>query len=278
MNRSSRARAFDSSVISDPASTPQAELTPSSLVDIAGIPVANLSLEEAMAVIEKLVLSGGSHYMTVVNAAKIVTARDNAKLRDVILNADLVTADGMSVVWASRLLGRSLKGRVTGIDMFDKLLERASAMGWSVYLLGASEESLREVAARLTTRYKTLRLAGSHNGYFGASEAGDIADEISAARADLLFVAMGSPSQEYWISENLLRSGVRFAMGVGGAFDHLSGRSRRAPRWMQDAGLEWFYRLMREPRRLWRRYLIGNSIFIWLVLRQLISRGSRPRP
>ncbi|HKG22840.1 MAG TPA: WecB/TagA/CpsF family glycosyltransferase, partial [Blastocatellia bacterium] len=116
---------------------------------------------------------------------------------------------------------------------------------------------------------------GYRNGYFGAQESERIAGKIKESGADLLFVAMGSPAQEYWISSILRPAGVRFALGVGGSFDHLSGLARRAPAWMQSAGLEWLYRLMREPRRLWRRYLVGNSLFVWLVLKQLAGLSRR---
>ncbi|HTG15742.1 MAG TPA: WecB/TagA/CpsF family glycosyltransferase, partial [Blastocatellia bacterium] len=183
-----------------------------------------------------------------------------------------VTADGMSIVWSSRLLGQPLKQRVTGIDLFERLVERAAEQGWSVYFLGSREESVRGVTEKSLKSHPTLRIAGWHNGYFDERESESVAKAIRASRADLLFVAMGSPVQELWISSNLERTGVRFAMGVGGSFDHVSGFARRAPRWMQRAGLEWLYRLMREPRRLWRRYLIGNSAFIWLVARQRLGR------
>jgi N-acetylglucosaminyldiphosphoundecaprenol N-acetyl-beta-D-mannosaminyltransferase len=131
------------------------------------------------------------------------------------------------------------------------------------------------VVERFTALHPGLRVAGYRNGYFGAQESEQVAEKIKESGADLLFVAMGSPRQEYWISSIVRRTGVRFALGVGGSFDHLSGLARRAPAWMQGAGLEWFYRLMREPRRLWRRYLVGNSVFVWLVLKQLVGLSRR---
>jgi len=242
---------------------------------IAGIAVDNLSESEAVAAIDNLIADGGPHYMAVVNAAKIVAARRDERLRRVICEADIVTADGMSVVWASRLVRQRLKERVTGIDLFERLVAHAAGRGLSVYFLGASEESVRAVVARFSSEHADLRIAGYHNGYFARSESEMIAEEINRSRADLLFVAMGSPAQEYWIADNLKSSGVRFALGVGGSFDHLSGRARRAPVWMQRAGLEWLYRLAREPRRLWRRYLVGNSQFIWLVIKQSVGVKSR---
>lgn len=240
--------------------------------EVAGIRVHNLSEDETVDAIERLIDEGGSHYAAVVNAAKIAVANKDKALRRALLEADLVTADGMSVVWASRLLGQPLKERVTGIELFERLVLRASERGWSVYFLGARDESVRGVVARFTSAYPALRVAGYHNGYFEGSEPAAIAEAIKQSSSDLLFVAMGSPAQEYWITSNLEKTGARFALGVGGSFDHVTGFARRAPVWMQRSGLEWFYRLIREPRRLWRRYLVGNSIFLWLVLRQKILR------
>lgn len=237
-------------------------------VTIAGIPVANLTEDEAVQVIDKLISEGGSHYGAVVNAAKIAAADRDENLKRILRDADLVTADGMSVVWASRFLGQRLKQRVTGIDLFERLVEHAASAGLSVYFLGSRDESVRGVVELFATRYPALRIAGYHNGYFDSAECQRLCEAISLSRTDLLFVAMGSPKQEYWIASNVALTGAGFALGVGGSFDHLSGLARRAPLWMQRSGLEWLYRLMREPRRLWRRYLIGNSTFIWLILRQ----------
>ena len=247
------------------------------LVTIAGIPVSNLSGAEAIEVIEKLIAQGGSHYGAVVNAAKLVAANRDDTLKSVLLDADLVTADGMSVVWASRVLGRALKERVAGIDLFERLVERASIMGLTVYFLGAREESVRGTAELFAKRYPALRIAGFRNGYFEASDSRTVCEAIKQSSADLLFVAMGSPRQESWIASNLALTGARFALGVGGSFDHLGGHARRAPRWMQRSGLEWLHRLAQEPRRLWRRYLVGNSAFIWLVMRERL-RGRGPAP
>jgi N-acetylglucosaminyldiphosphoundecaprenol N-acetyl-beta-D-mannosaminyltransferase len=193
-------------------------------------------------------------------------------LRERLDKAAIVTADGMSVVWASRLLGKPLKQRVTGIDLFERLVGHAARRGLSVYFLGARDASVRGVVSHFTSRFADLRVAGYRNGYFDPSESEDVADAVRRSCADLLFVAMGSPAQENWIERHLQATGARFALGVGGSFDHLSGLQRRAPAWMQRAGLEWLHRLAREPRRLWRRYLIGNTLFVWLVVKQMISR------
>ncbi|HEX5736679.1 MAG TPA: WecB/TagA/CpsF family glycosyltransferase [Blastocatellia bacterium] len=239
---------------------------------VAGVYVDNLSEDEALARIDELIEGGGSHYMTVVNAAKVVAACRDERLRERLRKAAIVTADGMSVVWASRLLGKPLKQRVTGIDLFERLVGHAARRELSVYFLGARDASVRGVVRYFTSRLPDLRVAGYHNGYFDQSESEKVAEAIKQSRADLLFVAMGSPAQENWIERHLEATGARFALGVGGSFDHLSGLQRRAPAWMQQAGLEWLHRLAREPRRLWRRYLIGNTLFVWLVVKQMLSR------
>lgn len=244
-------------------------------VTIAGIPIANLSEDETVAVIDKLISQEGSHYGAVVNAAKLVAADRDAKLRRALVDADFVIADGMSVVWASRLLGQRLKQRVAGIDLFERLVEFAASRDLSVYFLGAREESVRGTVEAVKNKFPELRIA-YHNGYFSPSESRSICAAIKVSGADLLFVGMGSPRQELWIASNILLTGVRFALGVGGSFDHLSGQVGRAPLWMQRSGLEWLHRLALEPRRLWRRYLIGNSAFIWLIVRQLVSMRKRP--
>jgi N-acetylglucosaminyldiphosphoundecaprenol N-acetyl-beta-D-mannosaminyltransferase len=243
-------------------------------IRVAGIPVDDLSEEETLAAIDQLINSAGPHYMTVVNAAKLVAASRDAGLRQAILESSLVTADGMSVVWASRLLGRRLRRRVTGIDTFERLVEHAAGRRLRVYFLGARERAVRGAVERLSARHPALVVAGYRDGYFAPAESEAVARAIRESRADLLFVAMGSPAQENWIRSHLRATGVRFALGVGGSFDHVSGLRRRAPTLLQRAGLEWLYRLACEPRRLWRRYLIGNTMFIWLIVKQILKSGS----
>jgi N-acetylglucosaminyldiphosphoundecaprenol N-acetyl-beta-D-mannosaminyltransferase len=245
----------------------------SNRITISGIPVDNLTEDEAVAAIDGMIAAGGTHYGAVINAAKVVAADRDEQLKRTLIEADLITADGMSVIWASRVLGVRLKERVTGIDLFQRLVRHAAQRGLSVYFLGARESSVRGTVEFFSTRYPSLRIAGWRDGYFKTAEDQSVSKSIKDSGADLLFVAFGSPKQEYWIASNVEQTGVGFALGVGGSFDHLSGFARRAPMWMQRAGLEWFHRLMQEPRRLWRRYLIGNASFVGLILRQRTGRG-----
>ena len=234
---------------------------------ICGVRIDAVDEREALDRIEAMIAGGGPHLMVVVNASKLVLASDDRKLREILARADLVTADGMSVVWGARLLGRRLPGRVTGIDTMERLVERAAERGWRVYFLGAKQEAVEGAVANLRRAHPALVVAGSHDGYFRGREA-EVVAEVRAARPDLLFVAMGSPAQEYFLAEHFDELAVPFSLGVGGSFDHVAGLSRRAPRWMQRAGLEWLHRLASEPRRLWRRYLIGNARFAVLLLRE----------
>ena len=238
---------------------------------ISGIRIDNLTQQETIEKIGELIANGDAHFMAVVNAAKIVAATRDKELLEILQRADIVTADGMSVVWASQFLRQPLKERVTGIDTFAGLVEYAAERGLAVYFFGAHEESVKQVVKKFQSRYPKLRVAGYRNGYFAAEENEAIVAEIKHSGADLLFVAMGSPAQERWIAANLKATGVKFALGVGGSFDHISGRVRRAPRWMQRSGLEWLHRLALEPRRLWRRYLIGNTRFVRLVIKQFFD-------
>ncbi|KAF0244913.1 MAG: WecB/TagA/CpsF family glycosyltransferase, partial [bacterium] len=238
-----------------------------SRVTITGIPIDNLSQKEALETIDRYInQKQKNRLMVVVNASKLVLAQEDKELRQIILSADIVTADGMSVVWASNFLGKPLKERVTGIDTFENLVEMAAQKGYSVYFLGAKPDVVEALVKHYQENLPNLKIAGYHDGYFGSNE--DVIDDVKKASPDILFVAMGSPRQEKWQSVNLTKLAVPFTIGVGGSFDHITGFSRRAPKWMQQSGLEWLYRLAQEPGRLWQRYLVGNTKFILLVLRE----------
>ena len=204
----------------------------------------------------------------VVNVDKLVKASRAPELRRIINDCDLVSADGMPVVWAARLLGKPLKERVAGIDLFEALMERAAERGWRVFLLGAREEVVARVRALYEQKYRGLVIAGHRNGYWSAAEEINVVEQVGASRADLLFVAISSPKKEQFLGQYQARMQVPFAMGVGGSFDVAAGLVRRAPRWMQRAGLEWFYRFLQEPRRMFRRYFIDDVAFLWLFLKE----------
>ncbi|MGZ6352044.1 MAG: WecB/TagA/CpsF family glycosyltransferase [Ktedonobacterales bacterium] len=188
------------------------------------------------------------------NPEMVMAARHDAELREAILRADLVVADGAGVVWAARLGGAALRGRVTGVDLLDACAQVAAERGYRLFLLGAAEGVARQAAERLEARYPGLRVTGTFAGSPAAAEQGDICARIREAGADIVFVAYGAPAQELWIARTRGDLGAAVAIGVGGAFDFVAGRVPRAPSWMRHLGLEWLYRLWREPWR-WRRML-----------------------
>lgn len=212
----------------------------------------------------------------VVNAAKIVNLHKDEQLKASLLDCDLVLADGQSVVWASRLLKQPLPERVAGIDLFYRLLEEGDREGWSVYLLGATPEVNTTVTQVVTERWPSVRIAGARNGYFTDEEASAVADDIRAAGADMLFLAMTSPKKEIFLAEYGPRLNVPVIHGVGGSFDVLAGLTTRAPEAWQKLGMEWAYRLAQEPTRLWRRYLVTNTSFIAMVGREWRDRAATP--
>jgi N-acetylglucosaminyldiphosphoundecaprenol N-acetyl-beta-D-mannosaminyltransferase len=223
----------------------------------------------------ELVKAGGPAQHVCVNAAKLVAMQRDERLREIIARCELVSADGQAVVWAARLLRQPVPERVAGIDLMHELLAMAEREGWRVYFLGARPDVLARAVERVQKRHPGLELAGARDGYFSADEEAEVCAAIRAARPQLLFVAMSSPRKEYWLGENVRALGVPFAMGVGGALDIEAGLARRAPRWLQRAGLEWLYRLLQDPRRLLGRYVVGNARFLALVLQELVRPRAR---
>ena len=242
-------------------------------ITMMGCRIDNLSMEVTLCRIEELIRSGQPHQHVVVNVDKLVKASRDEELRRIINACALVNVDGMPVVWASRLLGKPLKERVAGVDLFEALMRRAGERGWRVFLLGARAEVVGAVADTYARRYPRLAIAGWRDGYWrGEAEEAAVAAQVRDSRADLLFVAMGSPKKEQFLGRWQDTMRVPFAMGVGGTFDVAIGRVKRAPRWMQRAGLEWFYRFLQEPRRMFRRYFIEDMAFIWLLVREAAHR------
>lgn len=210
----------------------------------------------------------------VMNAAKVVRVRTDERLRESLLGCDLMLADGISVVWASRLLRRPLPERVTGIDLFADLLAVAAKHDLGVYLLGAQAEVLQRLEANLAVRYPGLRMVGRHDGYFPDSDGAAIAHDISESGADMLFLGMVSPKKEIFLGTFGAELGVPVLHGVGGSFDIFAGVTRRAPVAWQRFGMEWAFRLVQEPRRMWRRYLFTNLEFTRMLTREMV----RPTP
>src|SRR5690606_14086282 len=239
-------------------------------IELMGCFIDNLSMEETLNAVEDLVRSGKSHQHVVVNVDKVVKGQKDTALRSIINGCSLVNVDGMPVVWASRLLGKPLKERVAGVDLFDALMQRAADRRWRVFLLGAKEDVVVRVKQLYEERYPKLTICGYRNGYWREQEEEEIARQIRDARPHLLFVAISSPKKEIFLQRYQDVMQVPFAMGVGGTFDVAVGLVKRAPLWMQNSGFEWFYRFLQEPRRMFKRYFIDDMAFFWLVAQEWI--------
>jgi len=237
-------------------------------VTMMGCEMDNLSMEETLQTVEGFIASGKPHQHVVVNVDKLVKASRDAELRRIINECALINIDGMPVVWAARMLGIPIKERVAGVDLFEALMQRSSQRQWRVYLLGAREEVVSAVKQVYEKKYPGLIIAGYRNGYWKPEEEAGVVEAITAARADLLFVAISSPKKEHFLGQYQAQMRIPFAMGVGGTFDVAVGRVKRAPVWMQRSGLEWFYRFLQEPRRMFRRYFIDDMAFIGLFLKE----------
>ena len=255
-----------------PFAPPGAPLAPHRRTRVLGAPVDAVTLREAVAEIDRRIAGGEPAQHMSLNAAKLLKRDRDGILREAIDRCELITADGQAVVWAGRVLGVELPERVTGIDLMAALLELAEARGYRVFLLGAREPVSAKAEDAIRRRHPQLRIVGRHHGYFSAEEEAGVVAAIADARPQILFVALETPAKELFLARHRDRLELPFVMGVGGALDVLAGVRRRAPRWLQRAGLEWLYRLAQDPRRLARRYVVGNAQFTWLVLRALLRQ------
>lgn len=206
------------------------------------------------------------------NVAKLVNARTDAELRQDVATADVVGIDGMGIVYALRLLGHRVDERVAGVDLFEDLMDLCAREGFRPFLLGATQEVLTATQAELRRRHPDLRFAGCHHGYFKTEDDAAIADAIRESGADCVFVAMPTPRKERFMKAWRARMGAPFVMGVGGTFDVVSGHVRRAPVIWQRLGLEWAYRMLQEPRRMFWRYARTNAIFAVMLTRSMMLR------
>jgi len=232
-------------------------------------------MAETLERIQHLIGSGQPHQHVVVNVDKVVKAQKSPELMAIINDCSLINVDGMPIVWASRILGAPLKERVAGIDLFESIMAQASSRGWRIYLLGAKEDVVQAVRAKYEREHPGIQIVGCRNGYWKESEEPDVARAIAAAAPHILFVAMSSPKKEFFLGRYQREMKVPFAMGVGGSFDVVAGKVKRAPIWMQRAGLEWFYRFLQEPRRMFYRYFIEDMGFFWLIAKEILTGRKR---
>jgi N-acetylglucosaminyldiphosphoundecaprenol N-acetyl-beta-D-mannosaminyltransferase len=237
-------------------------------IEICNIPVDALTMQQTIDIIDRSIEKKIPLHHVVINAAKVVNAQTDSSLKASIVNCDIINADGQAIVWASRILNKPLPERVAGIDLMNSLVELAAKKGYRIYFLGASEAVVRKVVDTYTSKFGKEVVAGYRNGYFKKDEEASIARDIASSKADILFVAVSSPKKEIFLHTYKDVIQTPFIMGVGGSFDVVSGLVKRAPLWMQRSGFEWLYRVIQEPRRMWKRYLVGNSAFIYLVMKE----------
>lgn len=242
-------------------------------VELLSCPVDVLTFEETIERVGKAVIDDTQIHHTVVNAGKLAKMQNNKELYDSVVSADIINADGQPIVWLSQMLGTPLPERVAGIELMQKLISRAKANNWKLFFFGAKEEVVTKVVNKYVDEYGDSIIAGYRNGYYSDDEEAAIAEMIGKSGANILFVAMTSPKKEIFLDKykDVLKD-VNFIMGVGGSFDVVAGKVKRAPLWMQKAGLEWAYRVIQEPRRMFMRYFTTNIQFIYYSIKQILKQ------
>jgi exopolysaccharide biosynthesis WecB/TagA/CpsF family protein len=239
-------------------------------IHLLGAPLDAVTLDDAVKLVDEAVASRRPTLNASLNAAKLVRIQTDSELRESVELCDLVTADGVPVVWAARALGHPVPGRVNGTDLMELLFAHAAERGYSVYLFGSEPGILSGARAEIERRHPAIRIVGMQHGFFAPSEEEAVVRRIAAARPDILFIALGTPQKELFQARHRDELGVPFTMGVGGSFEVLAGVRRRAPRWAQRTGLEWAFRMAQEPGRLAGRYVVGNTRFVYLVGREVL--------
>lgn len=241
-------------------------------IDFLGIPIDALTMSGTVSLVDETINQNRKINHVVINAGKVVAMQKDKRLFESVVSCDVINADGQSIIWAARILGKKLPERVAGVDLMLQLVHLAYEKNYKCFFFGAKEEVVKKVVAIYTEKYGSSLIAGYRNGYFTEDEEQEVARQIADSGAQLLFVAITSPRKENFLHEYRdVLSNVNFTMGVGGTFDVIAGFTKRAPVWMQNIGLEWFYRFIQEPRRMWYRYLVGNSKFIWTVIKEKFS-------
>lgn len=244
----------------------------SDIISILSIRINNLTMTETLDAMDDMIASPESHQICFVNADCANIAYRNCDYLRAINLSTLTLADGIGMKLAGRMLRRGIKQNVNGSDLFPRLCERLAVTGKGIFLLGGREGVAEGVRDWIHSNYPEAKVCGARHGYFTEDEEADVINEIRQSGASVLLVAFGAPRQDLWISRHLSQTGVKVAMGVGGLFDFYSGRIRRAPQWMRECGMEWLYRFIQEPRRMWRRYFVGNALFLFRVLKERLCK------
>lgn len=219
--------------------------------NILGVDVSVTTYEKLKEHVEKDIKNNNKSFIVAINPEKILKARKDEKLKNLLNKATYQIPDGVGVIYASKLKKGKIKSRITGIDSMEMLCSLSNEKGYKIFMYGAKEEVISKAKEKLEEKYPNIKIVGTINGYEKDNK--KIIDKINKSKADIIFVALGSPKQELWITENMDKLCVKVYQGVGGSFDVFSGNIKRAPIWMQNVGLEWFYRLLKEPKRIFRQ-------------------------
>lgn len=241
--------------------------------DILGIKVSKHNINSAADEIERLISEGGFHYVFTPNSEIILNAYNDADFAEKLNSASFLIADGIGVVYASKILGNPIKERAAGFDTACRLMQLMAEKGQSLYLFGAAPGMAQKAAAALEEKYKGLKIAGLHDGYFDETEEKNIIADINEKSPDVLFVCLGAPKQENWIFANKDKLNVKMAMGLGGCIDVFAGNVKRAPDIFIKLGLEWFYRLVKEPKRFFR--MLALPKFMMTVIKVKLTGGNK---
>ena len=244
-------------------------------VEFLDTPLHLLTMAETLDIATEAMTRRRPLHHTVVNVAKLVNMRKNAELREDVASADLINVDGAGVVWGARMFGIKVTERVAGVDIMENLFRICAEKGFKPFLLGAEQDVLDRVVARLGRDYPDLKVAGTQHGYFPETWEGEVVAKINASGADCLFVAMPTPRKERFLKQHREMLQASFVMGVGGSFDVYGGKVARAPKLVQKLGLEWAFRVAQEPGRLWRRYYDTNTAFAALLWTEFRRRGAK---
>lgn len=246
-------------------------------IEVGGLPIDNVTMDGALDAMMERLATGTRTRLYFVNADCVNVGHRDPEYRSVVERGDLVFADGSGLRLAGRVLATPVADNVNGTDFFPRACERLAGSGHRVFLLGARPGVAAKVRQWVLEHHPGVEICGTHHGYFDRAQSEAIADLVRSSGASVLFVAFGAPAQEKWIASHIERTGVTVALGVGGLFDFFSGEVPRAPLWMRRAGIEWVYRFWREPRRMWKRYWIGNFVFMARVLREAAMRSHATR-
>jgi len=247
-------------------------------VDILGTPVSSLTMDELFADWESVIQEGQKAQVCITPVNSILAARATARVQVIYRNADYVLCDGVPVKWASEFLGTPIKERITGLDVLPRIFPFAAERNFTVFLLGASPGVAETIKIKMEAKYPSVKIVGTFvppfRAVFSDEENKQMIDAINAVKPDMLLVSLTAPKQDIWIAENLSTLNTHLAIGIGGAFEVAAGMIKRAPMWMQKSGLEWLYRFLQEPKRMFKRYFVEAPVFIPLIIQQKINRRS----